>query len=715
MEVRQSDGTQVHRTVYERDLLGRIRKVTDPLGNEQIYTYDAFGRVLDKVDEDGYKTAFRYTENGSVQKISYADGKTVQMEYDSMKRLAEIRDWTGITQLEYDDAGRIAKVTDPMEREVSYEWGSMDERRSVTYPDGTRVQYEYDEALRLKALNHNGQKITYQYGSDGQIKEKQYPNQVKTTYRYDREGLLTELTHEDSSGVLDQYRYQYDAVGNRISTEKFRRDAREENGIYQYRYDGLGRLTEVVKDDNTLRSYTYDGFGNRIGMEDRTGRTVSHFNERNQLIRTDTNRGGEKNTFRYAYDKRGNLLSESKNGAVEKNYTFGPLNRLQAVKNMSGEEVTFTYNGLLQRVKSERGSQNIRYILDMTKGYHNLLGTEENGALQSYLWDEGLAAVVGAADTVQPSYCLEDEMGSASRIMSAGGETIQRYGYDEFGQDLYGSQGRTQPFGYTGYQIDGLSGLYFAQARYYNAGQGRFVSADIRKGFAEDPRSLNEYGYVWQNPYRYTDDDGEFPHVVAAAFGGAMVGGLWEGGKELVRQVKSGEKIDLAKAGKMGAVGAVKGAVDGVLVSTGAGLATKIVTKAVTGAVTSAAEQKIRNNSVNVAKALVDGAIDGATTGIFEGSVGKKITKGVDDLGEKLLTKIGGKQDNFAKKAVINVKDFIFKESDTKAKTVWGAVKDNLKKKVRDIAKPSTYVKKGIKKLSKFLIPKGAHLLLCAT
>ena len=68
-----------------------------------------------------------------------------------------------------------------------------------------------------------------------------------------------------------------------------------------------------------------------------------------------------------------------------------------------------------------------------------------------------------------------------------------------------------QPFGYTGYQIDAMSGLYYAQARYYDADAGRFISEDILKGNVDLPKSLNAYTYCWNRPLTLVDKDGCSP------------------------------------------------------------------------------------------------------------------------------------------------------------------------------------------------------------
>ena len=144
------------------------------------------------------------------------------------------------------------------------------------------------------------------------------------------------------------------------------------------------------------------------------------------------------------------------------------------------------------------------YILDFTRGYHNLLQKEENGNTQSYVWDSGALFLEEGGESY--SY-LNDLSGSVMRLSGNGRDSAASYRYDEFGKDLSGNQGQFQPFGYTGYQRDGIAGTYYAQAREYDAGSGRFTSEDVVKGSAAYLETLNEYGYCWGNPLIFVDRD----------------------------------------------------------------------------------------------------------------------------------------------------------------------------------------------------------------
>ena len=157
------------------------------------------------------------------------------------------------------------------------------------------------------------------------------------------------------------------------------------------------------------------------------------------------------------------------------------------------------------------------YILDRTRAYHNLLqrrtGKRGSQAIQSYVWDFNVAYM---EEGEKEFTYLQDELGSTVRLLEQGGESQAVYGYDEFGEDAYKTQGHLQPFGYTGYRYDKVADTYFAQAREYVPGVGRFAGEDWIKGSIEQPFSLNQYGYCFGNPFGLVDYDGKKPRVPLA-------------------------------------------------------------------------------------------------------------------------------------------------------------------------------------------------------
>ena len=558
-------------TRYTRDLRGQVTETVDALGQKETYTYDKKGQLLGKLDKEGYLTKYAYTKQGDLSGIQYADGKEVKLSYNPLRQLIEIQDWLGSTRITPDALGRAEKVQYPDGREVSYTYGKAGERRSITYPDGTTVFYGYDEQFRLSELKEGDSIITYGYDPVGRLCEKQFPNGTKTTYRYDRKDQLTELVHQDKEGILDRYTYLYDLLGNKTGITKERRGLERESGQYRYGYDALGRLSEIQKDGEIQYRYGYDAFGNRTWKEERGEQTSYQYNALNQLV---SERQGEIRK-EYGYDKRGNLTAILENGAWKKRYVYGAMNRLEEAVDAAGKQARYQYNGLGHRVGKQEGvlpkeklekldpqrrvgmeignSRQITYTLDLTRQYHNLLERTEESRNQRYFWDGNVAAY---EENGERNYYLQDELGSPLRIEDSAGRIKESYGYGAFGEDLYQNQGEIQPFGYTGYQRDSVSGTYYAQAREYLEENGRFAEQDIIAGIIDRPQTINKYKYCINNPFLYFDPtgcneecatDNDILKIIENTLNGNMYGTIVDGtdvtftaiGSSLMRAIKN--------------------------------------------------------------------------------------------------------------------------------------------------------------------------------
>lgn len=507
---------------YERNSFGQIESITDALGGVERFIRDAMGRVVCRIDQEGMKTNFSYAAGGQIESIIYGDGSKVEMKYSSLGQLELIRDWLGETKIERDFNGKPLRITDHAGRTVQYEWGHYGEKSCITYPDGKRIRFIYDDMLQLeRVIREDGGReqmgVSYRYDDRGRLIEKLMPGGIRTSLKYQNNGQLAELTHEDGKGILDRFWYKYDAMGNKILIHKERRGIPEDSGDFAYGYDALNRLISVAKDGKLLRSYEYDTFGNRIGMKDHLKGMENSlvYNAINQLMKEEVRMEGDAElesgyTKTYNYDKRGNLTEEYLGKRLMHQYVYNAMNRLAMAWDEDRNEAIYRYNGFGQRVSKN----DEEYLLDLTKPYQNLLGIRGERK-QDYYWDDNPIAL---EDEMSLQYYLTDEMGSVLRVLYKTGKG-KAYGYDEFGNDLLQDKdsllsmseqnGKEQPLGYTGYYKDNISGTYFAQAREYMPEKGRFMAHDMIKGYKMSPRTLNRYTYCINNPLLWVDRDGK--------------------------------------------------------------------------------------------------------------------------------------------------------------------------------------------------------------
>ena len=636
-----------------------------------VLSYKLFGRVTEKKDREGYNTAYSYTEAGDIKSIIYNDGKSVEYTYNSLRELSQVKDALGTINIESDKFGRTTKVVDYNGEEVSYRYGKNGERLKTLYPDGSSVSYEYDKYLRLTSLTSGNKRVDYTYDKEGRLIRKDMSDDVSSIYEYNERGLLSGLCHLKNNVKLEEYVYDYDLLGNKTKIARHRdvnpkvikeNDNKEkiihklwdDSATFYYSYDALSRLIEVKRGDRLVSKYTYDAYGNRESLKRGNDSEIRYtYDALDRLIKE----GGLQGNKTYEYDKRGNLIGIIDRGKRVRAYEYDTTGRLGLSYSNLGKARSYSYDGLGNRMgikeyesKVGYGEDGLKtileenlseltplyeesYILDRTRAYHNLLQNKTikrgSQAIQSYVWDFNVAYM---EEGEKEFTYLQDELGSTIRLLEQGGENQTIYGYGEFGEDAYGIQGHVQPFGYTGYRYDNVADTYFAQAREYVAGVGRFAGEDWIKGEIGQPFSLNQYGYCFGNPEKFVDLDGKVPTIAIDAGIGAVFGFIGGVSSEIIGILSGNQKninwnnviVDTTSGLAVGAI-AGTGIGIGYIVAGGMSVgAGNYVTKV-------AANGEFESKSLQ--EHFVDGAISSVVWGI-SAAAGGTMQKEVQELKE---------------------------------------------------------------------------------
>jgi RHS repeat-associated protein len=107
------------------------------------------------------------------------------------------------------------------------------------------------------------------------------------------------------------------------------------------------------------------------------------------------------------------------------------------------------------------------------------------------------------------NYLLSDHLGSTAITVNSGGTAeVGELRYYAYGKTRYNSGSTPTSYRFTGQREDATIGLYFYNARYYDASLGWFVQADSMVPEPGNPQSLNRYSYVLNSPLKYTDPSG---------------------------------------------------------------------------------------------------------------------------------------------------------------------------------------------------------------
>ncbi len=315
---------------------GQLNSVADPTGQTVSYTYDGAKRVT------GMQTA--------------ADGKTYKNAYtyeeDRIKTVSHNTTSDSATDVtytfDYDDLGRKTTVevgTQTLSTNV-YENDRNGLLSEVQYGNGGKVKYTYDDFDRLTGVRHDAEtadRYTYEYGANGQA-ARVHDNNLNRTYEteYDLSDRPCRGTLRDTDGTaIYRTTLEYTRHSN---LNRFREELSDgwTKDTYEtsYAYDIDNRVTEMQFDDSAHKvAYTYDELG-RINARTLTNGTASYLttytfvtggygtNSTTPLVSGITQGSGENAmNFAYAYDSRGNITSETRNGKVI-TYTYDALGQL---------------------------------------------------------------------------------------------------------------------------------------------------------------------------------------------------------------------------------------------------------------------------------------------------------------------------------------------------------------------------------------------------
>ncbi|MFO0983285.1 MAG: toxin TcdB middle/N-terminal domain-containing protein [Planctomycetota bacterium] len=531
-------------TLYQYDAAGRLTRVVDAHANEWQFEYDAFGRKVRSIDPDLGAWTFAYDAAGDLIRRVDARGNAITFAYDALNRLVSkalpggatvdysydhypegggggyaigrrtrVRDGSGSTTFRYDHAGNVVGEDKDVAGHgvftIAKTYDALGKIRSVTYPLGDTVVYDYDAAGRVARI-HGPTLLTLYvdaitYTATNQIQEIRFGNGVETVLAYDpltarRTGVRTTNT---AANVLQDLAYSYDAKGNVTLIQDLRSVPVRET--QSFTYDHLDRLTRAVADGYGDLVLGYDEVGNltRYGAETFTyggaGAPV------HGVVASD--RG-----FAARYDANGNMI-----GARSSRYTYDAENRLVRVSpelvgaaHLSGAgsglragSVAFTYDGDGGRVlKQPHGGPPTIYVGSLFEQ------TGKTSRKYIFLGDQRIVTRTSQPGGSTLRFHHADHLNSMNVVTDEAGSEVDRGWYRPYGGDAATGSQHATPYLFTGHEWDAESRLYFMEMRYYDPSLGRFISPDVVVHDPQDPQTLNRFAYARNNPVRYADPTG---------------------------------------------------------------------------------------------------------------------------------------------------------------------------------------------------------------
>ena len=201
-------------------------------------------------------------------------------------------------------------------------------------------------------------------------------------------------------------------------------------------------------------------------------------------------------------------------------------NRLVSTSNPSA---TFVYDGDGVRVKGTIGGTTTPLRLRQFWEKHPKLHvavifliylvrvdnrTGSTSTMKKYYYHGGIRVAVrvgSGTGTTGLTWLLGDHLGSTTLTTTNGSSVSAETRYKAFGEDRYNSGTMPTTMMYTGQREESGLGLYFYNARWYDAKLGRFVQADTIVPGPGNPMAWDRYAYVYNNPVKYFDPSGHIP------------------------------------------------------------------------------------------------------------------------------------------------------------------------------------------------------------
>lgn len=267
----RADMSDVTEFAYSTDGKGNITTVTNAIGHVTTYgSYDNHGRPTSITDQNGLVTTLEYHPRGWLKKKTVG-GLVTTIEYSITGNLKKVSlPDGGFVEYEYDSARRLKNVKDAVGNEIVYTLdglGNRKEEKTYEKEAGGALMLKrnigrvYDDFNRLDVLTGGmGQVADHGYDNNGNLTSVVVDpaglSQV-TSRTYDALNRLESTTTSPDGTVQDVTTYTYDARDNLTTVTD------PEGLVTTYTYDGLDNLIELESPDTGTTTYTYDAAGNR--------------------------------------------------------------------------------------------------------------------------------------------------------------------------------------------------------------------------------------------------------------------------------------------------------------------------------------------------------------------------------------------------------------------------------------------------------------------
>lgn len=527
--------------IFTYDSLSRLTIATNPESGTICYGtvsggtcqqngYDGNGNLLYKTDARGVLTSYHYDAlNREYQTRNYSDSTpTLYFSYDVapswipnltnvIGRLVEANNQyagsSGSTQAaafvnSYDVMGRVnfqwqqTPSSSPGGFSMVFTYDLGGDLTSSTNGLGFTLNYSVNRAQRLTTLTNNATAFgpagsvfgsttsPVHYNAAGSVVSASLGNGISETRSYDARLRLTGIT--DGS----VYSVTIPTSGGYAPNSDILLANDSVNGNWTYAYDAFNRLASANATGQPY-TYAYDRFGNRW-QQNGPHSSNPGFDANNHMVPG----------LGVTYDAAGN---ETSDGLTT--YTYDAENRISTATNPTTGTSSYVYDATGKRIrKTSVAGGAVDFLYD-------LAGNEIAQVSSTGSWTRGEIYAAGrhvaTLNNNTTYYNHSDWLGTERARSTSTGTLLETCTSLPFGDWLTCGGNDPSPMHFTGKERDTETGLDAFGARYNSSQYGRFMTPDwstkttpVPYADLADPRSLNLYTYVRNNPLSRADVDG---------------------------------------------------------------------------------------------------------------------------------------------------------------------------------------------------------------
>jgi RHS repeat-associated protein len=540
------EGTEISMTYDEWN---RKKTLSDPSAGNYSYTYYPTGEAKTEETPNGVTTYTLDPVTGKLL-VKAVKGNLTNSEttytYNATSKLLDLTAHNDIIEgttttytNTYDAYQRITKTVEnnpamaSFEHQMTYDAFGRVEKELYTATEyrtnksfSKWIKNTYKNGVAWQILDDANQKVLWQtntVNAKGQLTGALLGNGINITNKYDQYGFVTQIKHDIAGTTpvnvmtLD---YDFNKQRGLLNSRSNSMFAWNEN----FTYDNLERLTSYTNAQGVLETQVYDNKG-RI---------------------TENNIGKYKYNPSKAYQNSSIEVTAqalpSYQSAPLQTITYNVFKSPVSIAVIKADNIDFVYNAFNDRSAIYYGDESEKKEDRPNAKYYSADGSIEikhNKTTNlveflTYIGGDGYTApIVLKSDgtTEQYLYLHRDNQSSILAISNTKGLVLEKRLFDAWGnivkvQDNKGSKLVRLSIldrGYTGHEHLHSVGLIHMNGRLYDPKLHRFLQPD---NFVQDPyntQNYNRYGYVLNNPLKYTDITGEVYGLGEAVLIGAII------------------------------------------------------------------------------------------------------------------------------------------------------------------------------------------------